>query len=112
MFRISLLPFVFFTGHVIAAEAEFSAAELEQFTQSIEKKIAGRPEFQGTVVLMQGKHILWQYQRGTAAAGRVFDQNTAFFVGSISKILTSYAGDGAGASWCTGFAGAGERLFT
>jgi CubicO group peptidase (beta-lactamase class C family) len=89
MFRISLLALMFLSGHLLAAEANFSAAELEQFTQSMQKTIAGRPEFQGTAVLMRGKQILWQYQRGTAAAGQAFDQNTAFFAGSISKILTA-----------------------
>lgn len=89
MYKIFGLPFIFLSGHLLAAEAAFSASELELFTQSMQKKIAGRPEFQGTAVVMQGKDILWQYQRGSLAAGPAFDQNTAFFVGSISKTLAA-----------------------
>lgn len=89
MFRISLLSLVFLTGPLIAAETDYSATDLDLLTQSMQKTIKGRPEFQGTAVLMQGKQILWHYQRGTTAAGQAFDQNTAFFAGSISKMLTA-----------------------
>lgn len=89
MLRCLVIPCLFFSGSLLATGGGFSVSDFELLTQQAKTKVAGRPVFQGTALLMQGRKILWQYQQGLTSQGEPFDQNTAFFAGSISKTLTA-----------------------
>lgn len=89
MFKARLIPFLFFSGHLLAAGAPFSAPDTELLTKQIQEKIEGRPAFQGSALLMQGTDVLWHYQQGSTSQGKPIDQHSAFFVGSISKTLAA-----------------------
>jgi D-alanyl-D-alanine carboxypeptidase len=89
MFKAYLIPFLFFSGHLLAAGVPFSAPDTGLLTKQIQEKIEGRPAFQGSALLMQGTEVLWHYQQGSTSQGKPFDQHSAFFVGSISKTLAA-----------------------
>lgn len=89
MFRILVIPFLFFSGSTVAADAPLSASDAELLTKQIQEKMEGRPAFQGSALLMQGTEVLWHYQQGSTSQGKPFDQHSVFFVGSISKTLAA-----------------------
>lgn len=98
MFKMLFPLSLFFSTGLTAAEPQFSAADLKGWTELIKEKIAGRPEFQGSALLMQGRKIVWQYHQNPTAQQRLdqhmsavlpFDQHSPFFVGSISKPLAA-----------------------
>ncbi|HJS14549.1 MAG TPA: serine hydrolase domain-containing protein [Rheinheimera sp.] len=89
MFRILVIPFLFFSGSTVAADAPLSASDTEFLTKQIQEKMEGRPAFQGSALLMQGTEVLWHYQQGSTSQGKPFDQHSVFFVGSISKTLAA-----------------------
>lgn len=89
MFRILVIPFLFFSGSTVAADAPLSVSDAEFLTKQIQEKMEGRPAFQGSALLMQGTEVLWHYQQGSTSQGKPFDQHSAFFVGSISKTLAA-----------------------
>lgn len=89
MLKARLFPFLFFSGHLLAAGAPLSVSDAEFLTKQMEKEVEGRPAFQGSALLMKGSDLLWSYQQGITSQGKPFDQDTAFFVGSISKILAA-----------------------
>jgi D-alanyl-D-alanine carboxypeptidase len=89
MFKARLIPFLFFSGHLLAAGAPFSAPDTELLTKQIQEKMEGRPAFQGSALLMRGTEVLWHYQQGSTSQGKPFDQHSVFFVGSISKTLAA-----------------------
>ena len=89
MFKVLVSPFLFFSGHIIAASTPLAASDAELLTQQMKGKMEGRPAFQGTALLMQGTEALWHYQQGGTSDGKPFDQHSAFFVGSISKTLAA-----------------------
>lgn len=89
MFKKFVIPFLFFSGYTVAADAPLSASDGEFLTKQIQEKMEGRPAFQGSALLMQGTDVLWHYQQGSTSQGKPFDQHSAFFVGSISKTLAA-----------------------
>lgn len=89
MFKMLVIPFLFFSGYTVGSDVPLSASDAELLTTQIQEKIEGRPAFQGTALLMQGKEVLWHYQQGSTSQGKPFDQHSAFFVGSISKTLAA-----------------------
>lgn len=89
MFRILVIPFLFFSGSTMAEDAPLSASDAELLTKQIQEKMEGRPAFQGSALLMQGTEVLWHYQQGSTSQGKPFDQHSVFFVGSISKTLAA-----------------------
>ena len=89
MFKARFIPFLFFSGHLLAAGVPISAPDTGLLTKQIQEKIEGRPAFQGSALLMQGTEVLWHYQQGSTSQGKPFDQHSAFFVGSISKTLAA-----------------------
>lgn len=89
MFKARLIPFLFFSGHLLAAGAPLSASDAALLTKQMENKVEGRPAFQGSALLMQGSEVLWRYQQGLNSETKPIDHNTAFFVGSISKTLAA-----------------------
>lgn len=89
MFKVLAVPFLFISGQLLAASTPLAQLDFGQFTTLIKEKVAGRPVFQGSALLMQGTEILWSYQQGSTPTGQPFDQHSAFFVGSISKTLAA-----------------------
>lgn len=89
MFKVLVIPFLFFSGHIMAVSAPLAASDAELLTQQMKGKMEGRPVFQGSALLMQGTETLWHYQQGNTSDGKPFDQHTAFYVGSISKTLAA-----------------------
>jgi D-alanyl-D-alanine carboxypeptidase len=89
MFKVLVLPLLFVSGQLLAATTSIAQLDVAQFTAQIKEKVAGRPAFQGTALLVQGRNVLWSYQHGSTAAGKPFDQHSAFFVGSISKTVAA-----------------------
>ena len=89
MFKMLVIPFLFFSGYTLGSDVPLSASDAELLTKQIQEKIEGRPAFQGTALLMQGTEVLWHYQQGSTSQGKPIDQHTAFFVGSISKTLAA-----------------------
>ncbi|EGM77813.1 penicillin-binding protein, beta-lactamase class C [Rheinheimera sp. A13L] len=97
MFKLCYLPFLVFSGCTAATESTLSDKDFGILTAQIQQKVAGRPAFQGAALLMRGNEVLWQYQQGPFSPqhsqqivqGPSFDQQSVFFVGSISKTLAA-----------------------
>ncbi|MDF3127337.1 serine hydrolase domain-containing protein [Rheinheimera sp. 1928-s] len=97
MFKLSIFPFLLFSLPAANAGLQLSSPDFDILTNQIQQKIAGRPAFQGSALLMRGNEVLWQYQQGRfiqkntpeLSQGPSFDQHSTFFVGSISKTLAA-----------------------
>lgn len=97
MFKLCSLPFLVSSGCAAATELTSSDIDFGILSAQIQQKVAGRPAFQGAALLMRGNEVLWQYQQGRftqqhaqqLVQGQSFDQQSVFFVGSISKTLAA-----------------------
>lgn len=89
MFKKLVIPFLFFSGYTVGAGAPLSASDVDVLTKQVQEKMEGRPAFRGSALLLQGTEVLWHYQQDLSSEAKPIDQNTAFFVGSISKTLAA-----------------------
>lgn len=87
--RAVIWSFFVFCSSVLASSVQLSAEDLHLLTLQSEKRVAGRPAFEGVALLLQGPTLVWQYQSKQTSEGDSFDRHTGFFVGSVSKTLTA-----------------------
>lgn len=89
MFKLSAMSFLLLSFDLTAAASAFSGSDFVNLTAQLRQQPQGRPAFQGSALLMHGNKVVWQYHHGMLSPAQPFDQNTGFFVGSISKPLAA-----------------------
>lgn len=93
MFKYWYLYCLVFSACTVATESKLSAQDFVALSTTIQEKVADRPAFQGSALLIRGTEVLWHYQQGQVSQPNLqdqpIDQHSTFFVGSISKTLAA-----------------------